>query len=271
MIPEPHIIERENKRPILMDIRGPRGGETVIFCHGYKGYKDWGCWNLMADYLADHSICVVKFNFSGNGGTMDDPVDFPDLKAFSENNYTQEVNDLKDVIDAVEQEFQFSKLTLVGHSRAGGIVSIVASHDERVNKLITLASVSDYSTRFPSGPYFNDWKEKGVFYVKNARTDQEMPHLFQFFEDFEKNRDFLNIEVALNHLEIPHLILHGSKDEAVNVNEAFNLQKWSGNSSLNIIEGTGHTFETKHPWTEDSLPEIFTDVLELMVDFMVEE
>ena len=21
----------------------------VIFCHGYKGFKDWGAWNLMAE------------------------------------------------------------------------------------------------------------------------------------------------------------------------------------------------------------------------------
>ena len=84
------IIDRESSRSILLDVRGPVGGHTVIFCHGYKGFKDWGCWNLMADYLANHHICVVKFNFSCNGGTLSNPIDFPDLKAFGENNYSTE-------------------------------------------------------------------------------------------------------------------------------------------------------------------------------------
>lgn len=267
---EPHIIERLDDRPVLMDIRGPRGGDTLVFCHGYKGYKDWGCWDLMADYLADSSLCVVKFNFSRNGGTMADPIDFPDLEAFGQNNYSQEVKDLRNVIDAIDQEFGFTNLYLMGHSRGGGITAIVAATDPRVKKLVTLASVSDYATRFPKDQYLQDWKEKGVFYVKNGRTGQEMPHFYQFFEDFDQNREKLSIEKSVRSLEIPYLIIHGSEDEAVNVNEAFNLKKWYPAAELKIIEGAGHTFDTKQPWEDEQMPKVFQEVVDLSVDFMVE-
>ncbi len=268
---EPHIIEREGDAPILIDQRGPREGEVVIFCHGYKGYKDWGCWNLLADYLSEHSIGVVKFNFSKNGGTMLEPIDFPDLESFAHNNYSQEVKDLKDVIDAVEQEFGFSSLTLIGHSRGGGIVSLVAAQDTRVDKLITLASVSDFSNRFPKDKHLELWKERGVYHVQNGRTGQNMPHYYQFFEDYLKNREQLNIRKAVSSLEIPHLIIHGANDDAVNVNEAFNLKSWHPQADLKIIENTGHTFGSKQPWESDSMPRELEDVAELIVDFMAEE
>lgn len=264
------IIERENRRSILVDIRGPLGGETVIFCHGYKGFKDWGCWNLVADYLAMNNICVVKFNFSCNGGTMSNPIDFPDLRAFGENSYSKEIQDLNDVIDAVDQEYGFSSLTLIGHSRGGGIVTLVGSQENRITKIITWAGVSDFSTRFPKDKFLSNWKENGVFYVKNGRTGQEMPHLWQFHEDFEKNKERLNIQKSVSSLSIPYLIIHGSDDEAVNVNEAFNLKKWGSTSKLQLIHGAGHTFGAKEPWTDTELPDSLKEVLAQTVKFISE-
>jgi len=31
----------------------------VIFCHGYKGFKDWGAWNLMAESFANEDLFFV--------------------------------------------------------------------------------------------------------------------------------------------------------------------------------------------------------------------
>jgi len=270
MSPEEIIIDRENNRPILMDVRGPRGGETVIFCHGYKGYKDWGCWNLMADFLADRNVCVVKFNFSCNGGTMANPIDFPDLEAFGENNYSREVQDLEDVVNAVKQEYESTSINLVGHSRGGGIVTLVAQSDPRIGKVITWAGVSDYGSRFPKDKYLEHWQDKGVYYVKNGRTGQDMPHNYQFFEDFEQNKSRLNIQKAVSGLTIPYLIVHGTEDEAVNVNEAYNLKKWNKAAKLHLIMGAGHTFGAKQPWDESEMPAHFQEAVQCTLSFIRE-
>ena len=48
------ILKRKNKKPILIDVFYEEGGigqPLVIFCHGYKGFKDWGPWNLMAESI----------------------------------------------------------------------------------------------------------------------------------------------------------------------------------------------------------------------------
>ena len=42
------VLEKEGNKPILVDLFYNSSNNkmpVIIFCHGYKGYKDWGCWN----------------------------------------------------------------------------------------------------------------------------------------------------------------------------------------------------------------------------------
>ena len=139
------ILDRTDKKPILIDTfytNTKTKQPIVIFCHGYKGFKDWGAWNLMATSIAKSGFCFVKFNFSHNGGTVENPIDFPDLEAFGNNNYTKELDDLNAVITWAENHFatnlliDIHQIYLVGHSRGGGIAILKASEDDRIKKLI---------------------------------------------------------------------------------------------------------------------------------------
>ena len=45
------VLENKNGRKFLADLYIPDKAEklpVVIFAHGYKGFKDWGAWDLMA-------------------------------------------------------------------------------------------------------------------------------------------------------------------------------------------------------------------------------
>lgn len=271
-------INGRHGRPILMDVfcgsdLGP--APVIIFCHGYKGYKDWGAWNLMAESFADEGICLVKFNFSFNGGTIDQPIDFPDLEAFAQNNYSKELDDLQTVIDWVCTELDqiytidLSNITLIGHSRGGGIVTIIAEKDHRIKRVVSLAGVSDFKNRFNEGSdEFKMWQTTGVKYVLNGRTKQQMPHYFQFYEDFKSNEDRLTIERAVRHLKIPHLIIHGDHDTSVLIDEANQLHQWNPNSELNIIKNANHVFNTSHPWRSSSLSPELQRVVDVSVAFI---
>ncbi|QNK76895.1 prolyl oligopeptidase family serine peptidase [Winogradskyella sp. PAMC22761] len=271
------ILKREGKKSILIDTfysEEKTNQPIVIFCHGYKGFKDWGAWNLMAEHIAGEGFCFIKFNFSHNGGTVDNPIDFPDLEAFGNNNYTKELEDLNDVIDWSQEHFKnnsainTTEISLIGHSRGGGIAIIKASEDSRITKLITLASVSNFENRFGSETEIKTWKEKGVKYVQNGRTKQEMPHYIQFLEDFEANKERLHIESATKNLELPVLIIHGDKDTSVNINEAYNIYDWSKNNQLEIVENADHVFNTKHPWDKDILSEELKSVIKCITGFI---
>ena len=50
-----------------------------------------------------------------------------------------------------------------------------------------------------------------------------------------------------------------------NLFEAEMLDAWIQNSSLSIIDGAGHTFNTSHPWGESDLPREMEDVKDLLL------
>ncbi len=269
-------IQGKHNRPILTDLfykptNKPK--PIVIFAHGYKGFKDWGCWNLIAEQFANQNFFFVKFNFSHNGGMVAQPIDFPDLEAFGQNNFTIELDDLQSVIDWVlsnpdlKNEIDTTHLTLIGHSRGGGIVSLKANEDKRVTKLITWAGVSDYGSRFPTGEMLEAWRKNGVSYIENSRTKQQMPHYFQFYENYANNKQRLYIETAAKNLAIPHLIIHGTDDTTVALKEAENLHVWSSQSELYIIKNGDHTFGASQPYTKKDLPKHFKQVLEKSLQF----
>lgn len=256
-------LQGEHQKPVLTDlffIEDNQPKPVVIFAHGYKGFKDWGCWDLVAEKFANNGIVFIKFNFSHNGGTIQQPIDFPDLNAFGQNNYIKELDDLESVInwistdEAYKKEVNLSNIVLIGHSRGGGIVTIKASEDDRIGKVITWAGVSDYESRFPKGEVLEQWKEHEVSYIENSRTKQKMPHYYQFYENFVANKERLCIETAVENLKIPYLIIHGKDDETVKLEEAKNLHSWSINSEIYTVENANHTFGGKHPWEEKTLP-----------------
>lgn len=271
------VIKGTHQKPILVDVFFLENNTlkpVVIFCHGYKGYKDWGAWNIMAERFVDAGFCFVKFNFSHNGGTVEQPIDFPDLEAFGQNNYSFELDNLDSVINWVYEpqhlntKVNLDNITLIGHSRGGGIVTLKAEEDFRITHVISLAGVSDFKARFPKGSAFETWKKEGVYFVENGRTHQQMPHYFQFYEDFIKNEERLTIERATKHLKIPHLIIHGNNDTSVSVEEAMALHKWNPKSKLAIIDGANHVFGTSQPWQKTTLPPEFEKAVSVMIDFV---
>ncbi len=257
------LLQGKHQKPILTDVFYIQDGKPkpiVIFAHGYKGYKDWGCWNLVAEAFAKQHFFFIKFNFSHNGGTVEQPIDFPDLEAFGQNNYTKELDDLQSVIDWISIESSFkseidtNNITLIGHSRGGGIVTLKAAEDNRITRLITWAAVSNFGIRSSTIGDLEQWKSDGVKYVLNGRTKQQMPHYFQFYENFIENEQRLHIESAVINLKIPHLIIHGTGDTSVSIKEAENLHAWNSQSELVRVQNANHTFDAKHPWKKNTLP-----------------
>ena len=271
------LVPGKHNKPILTDVcylENSKPKPIILFCHGYKGFKDWGAWNLMAEEFAKQGFCFIKFNFAYNGGTIEQPIDFPDLEAFGNNNYTKELDDLDSVLNWIEANLSSNKnidttnITLFGHSRGGGIVTIKAEEDSRITTIISLAGVSDFENRFPKDEAFEIWKKEGVYHVVNGRTKQDMPHFYQFFQDFEQNKDRINIKRAASNLKISHLIIHGDNDTSVSIEEAKNLHKWNPICELKIIEGADHVFNSKHPWPNNELSEQLNTVVESIVKFL---
>jgi pimeloyl-ACP methyl ester carboxylesterase len=272
-----NIIQGKHNKPILIDFfykKNSNKKPIVIFCHGYKGYKDWGSWNLVAEKFAEVDLFFVKFNFSHNGGTIEQPIDFPDLEAFGNNNFNIELDDLDCVLDHVLTNTDYcndidtSNIILIGHSRGGGVVTLKANEDARITKIISWAGISDIESRFPKGDELEAWKQIGTAYVLNSRTLQKMPNKYQVYENFMANKEQLHIQSAVKNLKIPYLIVHGSKDDVVLPIEAENLHKWNKNNNLLMVNDMNHSLGNSQPWQKPTLPNDMETVVNASINFI---
>ena len=277
MINKNLVLKRENNKPIVWDAffnNNNNKKPLVIFCHGYKGFKDWGAWNVMAKEFATQGYCVIKFNFAYNGGTVEQPIDFPNLNAFGNNNYTKELDDLDSVLNWVEanlssnNNINTNNITLLGHSRGGGIVTIKAEEDSRISNIISLAGICDFGKRTATIGNLEEWKKEGVKYVLNGRTKQQMPHFYQFYTNFKENENRLFIENSVKNLKIPLLIIHGDNDTSISLDEGKKIDSWCSNSKLEIIENADHVFNVSHPWLQESLSKELEEVKNLCIHFL---
>lgn len=269
------IINGSKEKPITLDVfynQTHKPKPVVIFVHGFKGFKDWGHFNAVAKTFVDAGFVFIKFNFSYNGTTTQNPLVFDDLEAFGNNNYIIELNDLELVIDwaltndTLTTEVDTEKLNLIGHSRGGGIVVLKAAEDNRVKKIATWAAVSDFINRNKPSTV-EAWKQQGVVHTFNMRTGQQMPLYYQFYETIQAHTNRLDIGKAAEKLRIPFLIIHGTADTAVSFHDAEELHKACKHSQLLVIDGGDHTFGIKHPFIDAVYPEQAHTVIQQTISF----
>lgn len=271
------ILQSLHQRPFLADVYYDRNREkkpVVVFSHGFKGFKDWGAFDLVAEKFAEAGFVFVKFNFSHNGTTIDHPIDFVDLEAFGNDNISIELDDLGTVIDWVgsdifpisKEECNSDKIYLTGHSRGGGISILKAGEDERVKKLCTWGSINELG-KYWAQDEMDKIKRDGVIFIPNSRTQQMMPIKWQMYEDYFAHKDRLFIPDAVRRLKIPFLIIHGAKDETVPVSSAIEMKEWHPAAELLLIENGNHNFGGKHPWEKEELPEDLKKVMNSTIEF----
>ena len=137
----------------------------------------------------------------------------------------------------------------------------------RVKKIVTWASVADFESRMKVDG-FEEWKKTGVTYIPNSRTNQNMPLYFQFYEDLAKNRERLLIKKSAKKLNKPFLIVHGTEDDTVSINEANALHQWAAGSRLCLLENADHAFNAVHPYTAQELNEHILKKLKVSLEFL---
>lgn len=242
---EPGVVIRGDVRS---PDRAPRSAVVVV--HGFKGFKDWGFFPHACERLAEAGHAVVSFNFSRNG-IGDDPLEFTELERFAANTLGRELDELHRLIDEAREGTLLGRLPerlgVLGHSRGGGQTILAAAEHGGVDAIATWAAVSDFDRW--SHEVKAEWRERGRITVLNSRTGQEMPLDVGLLDDFEANRERLHIAAAARRVSVPWLIVHGLDDETVGPDEGRRLAGLASSGRLVLVEGAGHTFEARHPFT----------------------
>lgn len=258
------IIPGSQGRPMLADIQFEETAgkkPVIIYAHGFCGFKDWGNFDLIAQQFVKAGFAFLKFNFSHNGTTPENPDEFTDLEAFGQNNYSLEVNDLNMVINYImsnKNEYlpytDTGNIGLIGHSMGGGISILTAANSAEIKALATWASIAKCTTPWTnwSDEQIKVWEKDGVAYYHNGRTHQDLPLYFQLHEDLIQHKDELNILKAAKELNKPLLICHGTADTSVPLSEAKKIEEASG-AELFMVD-SNHVFGRSHPYELFILP-----------------
>jgi uncharacterized protein len=239
--------------PIRGDVFLPQtaGAPLVVILPGFKGFKDWGFFPWLGRALADAGMATVVVSLShcgvaGNGEIFDRE----DL--FEADTWGRRLHDLREIIAAAERgvltargEPNPARLGLLGHSMGGALALIAAARDGRVRAVGTLACTA-LANRIPSEVVEAQLREFGHVKVRNARTGQTLRVGRGFFDELR----------AASAFAIPWLLVHGSQDETVPMEEAYALLHAAEqnplqgtNAKLLVLDGTGHTFGVGHPFT----------------------
>jgi fermentation-respiration switch protein FrsA (DUF1100 family) len=202
---------------------------TVCVCHGIPGKRhnprDRG-YRPLAEKGCRQGFAVFIFNFRGtgaSGGNLDILGWTRDLKAAIDYLYTL-------------PEVDRSRLSLLGFSGGAAVSIYVAAQDSRVSSVITCASPAEFN-------FFTQGNEPSSlidhFRSIGAIRDNDFPQSAEeWFNSFK-------LVSPINHISgiapRPLLLVHGSKDELVDVSHAHRLyHKASEPKQLIIVDGAKH-------------------------------
>ena len=251
----------------------PGASQGVILCHGFKGFARWAFFPHLADWLAARGLAAVSFDFSGSGVGADRET-FTELDAFAENTYGRGLADLAAVErEALRRGWLRDGYGLMGHSRGGGVAVLHAGRSPRrgprVGALVTWAAIAAVG-RWPAADR-ERWRAEGQLAVPNSRTGQVMRLNLTALDEAEQLRGTtLDIAAAAARVRVPWLIVHGTADTTVSVEDARVLHAAAGERpELLLLDGADHTFEARHPM--GAPPPAADDAMRATTDFFVRE
>jgi pimeloyl-ACP methyl ester carboxylesterase len=232
---------------------------TLIICHGYKGFKDWGMFPYMGEQLSER-LDVITFNFSHNG-VGDDLTNFTELEKFAKNTYSRELEDIDFLVQAIhngelplQQQIPAKPLFLLGHSRGAGIALIYSfDHPHDISGVISWNGITNLAGLF-SEKEKQQMKDEGRAYIFNGRTRQQMPLDVEILEDLDINAKRFNVIDRVKLSKVPIALIQGS-DDFQNLRKG-SAQLVEANPSIawiQVPDGT-HTFGTVHPFQGKTKP-----------------
>ena len=206
-------------------------GLIAIISNGFPSSKDGSTYIEIEKILNKLSVSTLRYDYSGLGeseGTME------------EFNINKSVDDLESAVNYLHKN-GFDQIALLGFSY-GGIVSIVYAAQTGMSSnlkfLVLVSPVSNYKEqREMTGEvkYDKKWKKDG-FVIEEDRQGNIYRIPFLFYEELAKIE---GIELASN-IVCPTLVIHGSADEDIPVEQSIEIAKEMPNATLEIINGGNH-------------------------------
>ncbi len=223
----------------------------ALFAHCFTCGKDSAAAARIARALAAHRIAVLRFDFTGLGGSQGD---------FANSNFSSNIQDLVAAADFLRHEHQAPAL-LIGHSLGGTAVLAAAADVEECRAVVTIgAPASPEHLQHLLAASRDDIETQGAATVTLAGRSFTLKR--QFLEDLHAHA----LPERVSRLRRALLLFHAPLDEVVPVDEATRIfQAARHPKSFISLDGADHLLskaadaryvaETISAWSRRYLPE----------------
>lgn len=216
---------------LVGNLQTSKSKSIIILSHALANDKsERGKLDAVANKLNESGFSTLAFDFSGCGESDDDTLTIK-----------KEVEDLKSAINFIKTK-GFENIALFGHS-TGALVSLYAYNPEI--KTIVLWSPVTNKVKYQwkdklSKDQLEELSEKGYFTRKRKNAIRETYHIDK---QMLIDREIVNQKELLKNILCPVLIIQGTKDTSIPIEDSENaLKLLSKESKLELVENADHDF-----------------------------
>jgi alpha-beta hydrolase superfamily lysophospholipase len=209
---------------------------VIVIGHGLTGNLDRPFLKALAEGLAAAGFQALRVSWSGNGGSEGD---------FRESCISRQVDDLGSIIDTLTNEGY--AVSYAGHSMGGAVGTLRAAMDPRLRYVISLAGMVE-TARFVEGEFGGVTPDAGFMW-----DEPEFPLSSTFVNDLRRIGSTMD---EAQKIAVPYLLLHGTQDDLVPVEDARALFNSGAGNPGHLIE-----METDHVFTADGTPAMVSEVV----------
>ena len=198
---------------------------------------------MLADGLYKNGVSTFRYDKRGVSKSLGN------LKSTAEIRFSDYINDAKSIISHFKNIKRFTKIVVIGHSE-GALIGMIASKSLADNFISIAGPGEDYLTLIKRqlsnrAPYIKAMSDPIINQLKKNKLVDSVPPLLNNL--FSPNLQTFLIDasshdpvVEISKLKIPVLIIQGTNDVQITVNDAEILHTAASESRLEIIEGMNH-------------------------------
>ncbi|GLI64483.1 hypothetical protein VaNZ11_007758 [Volvox africanus] len=209
--------------------------DIVIFCHGYASSKNGFLFPRLAEELASRGKSSLRFDFAGNGESEG---------TFSFGNYFREVEDLRAAVGFARDTLKLNVGAIVGHSKGANVVLLYASRYDDVPHVVSVAGRGIMSRGIKKRlgeDVLQRLDQEGVI-EQEASSSSGRRIKYLLTKESVDERMKLDMLGEAAKIQAHVLILHGSSDNVIPVEDAHMLASRIPQHTLCVVEGADHNF-----------------------------
>jgi alpha-beta hydrolase superfamily lysophospholipase len=238
------LPERNKKLPVVLIIAGSgptdRNGNSSIG-------SNTNMYKMLADSLLHHGIASLRYDKRGIGESM------AALKSESETKFGDMVNDAAGFIKILKADNRFSKVIVLGHSE-GSLIGMIAAGQEKADAYISVAGSGDRIDKIierqltaqspqmaATATVIFDSLSKGYTVHDPGK---ELTSLFRSsIQPYMISWLQYDPQQEIKKLKMPVLIIQGTTDLQVSVQDAQLLKKAKPDADLKLIVQMNHVLK----------------------------